>query len=466
MLLFRHLLLAAFLLLLSSSIAHQKPLSPPLTAEQQYGDALEAIFSIAVRLQALLEDPDVPSNKNFMISPLSVALIVGQLMLGAEGRFRRDLYNLLSLPETNDEKSTIHYSNKHKNVTYSLPYSKLHLQLGSLVRALEGNAVSKAFTLQTTNGLFTNAGIKLKEEFLHNLQIYDTDVQYVNFSTDPVGCMNKINNWASAHTNGVIKKILSEPLPPTAAAVFTNAIYFRADWETPFSYLANIKGTFHSSKDETVEVEYMRGFFEDIPYAESSKLNCTMIAFPYKNNELAMYFMLPKVNNGEEYNIRQFADNLKAKDVLEFISQMRNYSVTIQMPKMKLSNNLSVLKPLQRYYSFRRLQNSKNETGDSLDVLEDRVDEFASFNTSRSKNVILTGAAENRRFRIENILQQMTLSVDEKGTEAAAVSLSDSFYMNTKLFRIDRPFVFFIRHESTLATLFWGTIVNPAEREW
>lgn len=470
MFLFRNSLLAALLLLLSSPITQQGPVPPtPKQLQESYGYALEAIFSIGVRLQALLEDPNVPSNKNFMTSPLSIALLVGQLMMGAEGRFRRELYNLLSLPEVSDERSTIQYDGKRKNSTYSLPYSKLHVQLGSLVRALEGNEISKSFILNTSNGLFANTNIKLKEEFLYNLEIYDTDVQYVNFTTDPVGSMNEINNWSSLHTNGLIKKILSQPLPPNAAAVFTNAIYFRADWETPFSYIANIKGAFRSTKDKTVEVEYMRGIFDHIPYGESSKLNCTMMAFPYKNNELAMYFLLPNVNNGEEYNIREFADKLKAKDVLEFISQMKNVSISIQMPKMKLSNNLSILKPLQKYYLFKRFQrkNSKNvtETGDSLDVLEERIDEFTSFNATGGKDIVLTGAAENRKFRVANILQQMTLSVDEKGTEAAVVSLTDSFYMNTKSFRLDRPFVFFIRHEPTSATLFWGTIVNPAESE-
>lgn len=45
-----------------------------------YESALKAISSIGVRLQALLEDGT--SNSNFLVSPLSITTVIGQLMLG------------------------------------------------------------------------------------------------------------------------------------------------------------------------------------------------------------------------------------------------------------------------------------------------------------------------------------------------------------------------------------------------
>lgn len=71
---------------------------------------------------------------------------------------------------------------------------------------------------------------------------------------------------------------------------------------------------------------------------------------------------------------------------------------------------------------------------------------------------------EDSRYTLNNIYQQMTLSVNEKGTEAAAISAGIVDYiMDSVVFRVDRPFLFFIRHEQTKATLFWGTIVDPTE---
>jgi hypothetical protein len=65
-------------------------------------------------------------------------------------------------------------------------------------------------------------------------------------------------------------------------------------------------------------------------------------------------------------------------------------------------------------------------------------------------------------FEISDIIQQVFLEVNEVGTEAAAVgaTLVDYFGDFTN-FVVDRPFLFFIKHEVTGTLLFWGTIVNP-----
>lgn len=73
----------------------------------------------------------------------------------------------------------------------------------------------------------------------------------------------------------------------------------------------------------------------------------------------------------------------------------------------------------------------------------------------------MTNASNDPRFRIQDIVHQMFLEVNEEGTETAAVSVGTIDYAATKTFRIDRPFTLFVRHESTLATIFWATIVNP-----
>lgn len=58
----------------------------------------------------------------------------------------------------------------------------------------------------------------------------------------------------------------------------------------------------------------------------------------------------------------------------------------------------------------------------------------------------------------------MTLSINEQGTEAAAVAASAIDYIADSVnVRVDRPFLFFIRHEATEASLFWGTIGDPTE---
>jgi serpin B len=71
--------------------------------------------------------------------------------------------------------------------------------------------------------------------------------------------------------------------------------------------------------------------------------------------------------------------------------------------------------------------------------------------------------------KISRIIQNAFVEVNEKGTEAAAVTvvmmMTDSCInrheIETPQFRADRPFLFLIRDKKTGAILFTGGIENP-----
>jgi serpin B len=80
--------------------------------------------------------------------------------------------------------------------------------------------------------------------------------------------------------------------------------------------------------------------------------------------------------------------------------------------------------------------------------------------------------AAGEKFYISRSIQKSFIQVDEKGTEAAAVT---EIGMETTangdpppppgsaVFRADRPFLFVIRENSTGTILFMGKVGNPAE---
>ncbi|KAK5645221.1 hypothetical protein RI129_006521 [Pyrocoelia pectoralis] len=436
--------------------------------ERRFGVALEAILGVGIRLQVLLDDPSVDTQRNFLVSPLSITLLISQLMLGADEGFRAELYNLLSLPHNNDHKhAVIKYYGNYGNKTFKVPYAKLHSQMGNLLRELKKNDFTKTFTLNCSSGLFYNAELKLLDTFQHNLHIYETEIQALNFSTDPVTSQKVINSWAAEQTKGVIKTILPLALPKSTAAIFTNAVYFKADWEMPFSYELNMVAPFRTSLQKTVDVEYMQRVFENMYYADNPQLGCKVVKVPYKNDDVAMYFLLPNVQDGKEYNIRKFTENLKAKEILQLLSQLKRSKVALQVPKFKISNSLSILNPLQRYRVFQKLyrtQLKSAQSGDPIDTIETRIDLFNALNTTEKMEIELSEATENQLLKVSNIFQEVSISVDEKGTEAAAITASIIDYIGgTKSVRLDRPFAFIIRHEITSATLFWGTVVDPTQ---
>ncbi|XP_022914548.1 serine protease inhibitor 28Dc [Onthophagus taurus] len=69
---------------------------------------------------------------------------------------------------------------------------------------------------------------------------------------------------------------------------------------------------------------------------------------------------------------------------------------------------------------------------------------------------------ENPGLYADKVLHKVYIDITETGTEAAAVT-STSLYRGGDIvtFRVDVPFLFFIRNEQTRLTLFWGTVYEP-----
>lgn len=462
-----------FLLFFVSS--HQSPQyrsSDPISIGSKFGvkydEALDAIFSIAIRLEALLSETNLKSSKNFLVSPLSMAVAVGELMLGARGPFIEQLHDLLVVNEaTHENDSSVRHLDDHNINHYSL-----HQQLGDLMQNLQYQGDrDEAYTLKTASILFIQRGISINPNFRQNIhRFYGTLVKELEFYSEPQTSLAIVNTWCRNNTNNLIKELSPVPFPRYTSAILANAVYFKADWEVPFASEVNKRGIFKVSPYQTVNVTYMIGEFENYKYVENKDLGCRMVIIPYIKNEVSMYILMPTTNGDQEYDINKFAQTLRSRDIQNMILQARERKVTMVLPKMSLSNSISMLEPLKKYYMYKNApKRYRNSIHGNVENLEDKVHDFSrnmnsTRNDNRNVNFDLGNISEDKRFRINNIYQQMTLSVNEKGTEAAAISAGIVDYiMDSVVFRVDRPFLFFIQHENTKATLFWGTIVDPTE---
>lgn len=432
---------------------------------EKYEEALDAIFSIAVRLEALLANTHLKTSSNFLVSPLSMAVAVGELMLGARGTFQEQLHELLVIERPSHNRST---SVRHRT-NVDLEHLSLHEQLGDLMQNLQHQGYNdESYTLKTASILFAQRNLKINDAYRTNvLRYYGTQIRELDFNRDPYGSQSVINTWVREATHGLIQELFPSPLPRYTSAILANAVYFKADWEVPFASEINKRGVFKTGPNSTVNVTYMIGEFDNYRYVENKTLGCRMVVVPYLNDEVSMYIIMPLVNNGKEYDINDFVQTLRSRDVNELISAVRTRKVTMVLPKMSLSNTISMIEPLKKYYSYKNTQNRAGNSIDRDDVetIENKVRLFQNITTTpENVNFDLGDISEDPRFRMNNIYQQMTLNVNEKGTEAAAISAGIVDYiMDSVVFRIDRPFLFFIRHEDTKATLFWGTIVDPTE---
>lgn len=206
----------------------------------------------------------------------------------------------------------------------------------------------------------------------------------------------------------------------------------------------------------------MLGMIEQIPFVQTKQYR--IVNIPYKNRDLGFYVVYPTQIRDDKYDIKKFTQALDVEELLQNMKKMKNHDVILKIPKLSLSNTLSILEPLQKYAEFKR-KNVKPQTNTNnvIDALEDKVNAFQNFTPTILPELVLADAAKDANFIVSNIVQQMVFSINEKGTEAAAVTAGITDYMGgVKTVVLNRPFSFFIRHEDTLATIFWGTVTDPS----
>lgn len=173
-----------FLFILTKAQDLPPPVRPLPTANDTLVDnfklALQAIFTLGIRLQTFLHDE---GNENIIVSPFSTALIISQLALGAENDFRKVLIDLLSLPNTHLHENTTLDTFATKNSTEYLPYAQIHLQMRSLLTHLRNPLIKKEFILRESSVLFYSQQLKLKEQFYNlSAHFYETKMYKINFN--------------------------------------------------------------------------------------------------------------------------------------------------------------------------------------------------------------------------------------------------------------------------------------------
>jgi len=95
--------------------------------------------------------------------------------------------------------------------------------------------------------------------------------------------------------------------------------------------------------------------------------------------------------------------------------------------------------------------------------LRRQIDSSVSLkNLDRLRTEISQGASQNPGLFATEILHKVDLTVNEKGTEGGAATITTLYRTGTDvLFRVETPFIFIVRHDDTKLPLFYGTVVEP-----
>jgi leukocyte elastase inhibitor len=251
--------------------------------------------------------------------------------------------------------------------------------------------------------------------------------------------LDDVNGWVSRKTEGKIDKILDR-LEPDSAAVLLNAVYFKAKWASVFSKDATKDDAFNLTPAQKVSVPMMRqvGTFNTV-----ARTGYRAVRLPYEVRALGMVIVLPDAVDGFDDVSRR----LGAEDLSQLFAGLRSSDaskrVNLVLPRFKASSKAELASLFQKAGMIR------------------------AFDLEKADFSGVTGRPPSEvRFKIGQILHRAVIDVMEDGTEAAAATAvefatTSAPPANPEVFRVDRPFLFYIVDDAAGAILFQGRIVDP-----
>jgi serpin B len=161
-----------------------------------------------------------------------------------------------------------------------------------------------------------------------------------------------------------------------------------------------------------------------------------MLEMPYGSGKFSMLVLLPKTGKKTDDVISLLTTN----NLSDWISKLTETKKTVYLPKFEFKFDKSLIDNLQ-----------------ALGMTD-------AFDSGKAD---LTGISDEAQLFISEVMHKSYIKVDEKGTEAAAVTGVTvgltSVGTDLAVFRADHPFVFIIREKDTNSILFIGKVIDPSK---
>lgn len=364
--------------------------------------------------------PSTLRPNNIVLSPVSVALALSLAQNGAAGETASAMARAMQQSSLLDA---------------GLTGDSINAANQALMQRLHDAAAAGDIRLEIANALWHRDDLSLVPGFVNaSKQYFQAEVSSLDFASPQ--SVDTINAWVDKATQGLIPRLVDE-IADDLAVLIANAVYFKGEWQTPFdpNLTRPLPFTLLSGDRADVEMMYRSG---SIQYYEE---DFQAIRLPYGTTDrTAMYVFLPPMGESVEAFAAQFQ-----RAAERALGNFRAEEGEVWLPRLDVSYKASLKEPLGRL---------------GMETAFDPV----SADFSR----MIHGAGPGDAF-IGDVLHQAVLTMDETGTEAAAVTSVEvrltSLPIRRVAFRADRPFLFFIRDDESGMILFAGVVVDPRGAE-
>ena len=372
-------------------------------ADQQTLVSANTGFAFDLMGQVTKAQPDA----NIFISPFSVSSALQMVGNGAAG-------------QTETEMQQVLHTTGLPSAVANPAFQELNQQFVS----------HKEVTLNLANGIWFKQGFHLKPAFVaDNEKFFQAELAGVDFA-NPQSAQT-INHWADQQTQGKIKDIVQYPFDPMTRVILANAIYFKGKWVDPFDNKLTRQRDFHLSSGKVISTPMM---VQDRAFEYQATPDFRAVQLPYEGG-LQLQVFLPAQNSSPQKLLEHFKAQGNWGKIQQAFTRQEG---TLMLPKFKMEYAVRLNDPLTAL-------GMKRAFGGDADF---------------------SGMADEPLF-ISEVKQKSYVDVDEKGTEAAAVTtvnlLAQAALLPQDLFKliVDHPFLFVISDTASGSILFLGVVNDP-----
>lgn len=329
--------------------------------------------------------------------------------------------------------------------------------------------------LTVANALWGEQSYSFRPEYTDTIaRFFGTGAVFpVDFKNDAAAAGRAINRWVSQQTRSRIPQIVdAERISPDTKLMLTNAVYFKGDWAEPFEERRTRVREFTRADGSTLRAPMMTdryrmryaafqsdGTWFDTPRevpVGNSRTNevqtypgddgFQMIELPYHGEKIVMVLLAPQTPAG----LAAVEEKLDAGSFEKWLARMAERTVRVYVPRFRMETSYT-------------LGGSAGSPLEDLGMRRAFSDLQADF----------SGMSEESRLKISQVAHRAFVEVNEKGTEAAAVTvvaMKDAAAAPRKMvpftpvFNANRPFLFAIRDRETGTVLFLGRVHVPKEK--
>ncbi len=398
---------------------------------QEASAAAQAVNALGLELLVKGTQP----GQNALLSPYSIQVALAMTYAGAAGQTRTEMATVLHYPA---DEAVLHSS--FKALQQALE-DAVKASVTSSEQAKKWGATREPLTLAAANRLFAQRGYEFRPAFMTGTsENYSAPLELADFIQDPMKCRDQINSWVQQQTRERIRDLIPpDGLDQKTRLVLVNAIYMKAPWSEPFPESATGKQPFHLGTSSTAGVPTMR---RQARFGYAKENSFTAVTIPYVNPEIQFLVVLPDEVEG----LAAVEEKLTA-ETLRSLRTARSAEVILYLPKIKMEPPVFRLAKVLQALGMRSAFDVPRGSADFGRMASRRPDDYLA---------------------ISEVFHKTFLSLDEKGTEAAAATAVAMARVESAMrpatpveVRVDHPFLFAIQHRPSGACLFLGRVTDP-----